>query len=726
MSGHGNSRNGQDSQEKAPPRRMGPGRHGGMGNIEKAKDVKGTLMRLLNYLGEYSLLLIIVVVLTVGGTLLNLAGPYIQGIAIDQFILTGDRTGLVRIMTLLAGTYVVGTLASMGAGLAMATISQRSLRKLRKELFEHMETLSLSFFDKKPPGDLMSRLTNDVDTIAGALAQNVTQLIMNAITLVGILVMMFSLNVWLALASLIIFPIMIALTAFVGGKTRNSFRALQKNVGLLNSTMQETLSGQRVIIAFDQQDTVNKKFSNVNIEARDLGIKAMTYAMLIPPLMGILSNANIAIVAGVGSYMAIKGTVTIGVIATFITYSRRFADPLRHFANIYNSIQGALAGAERIFEVMDTMPELTDAEDAISVYDLEGKVVFSDVDFGYVEDVPVLKNISLEAEPGQTIALVGPTGAGKTTIVNVLTRFYDIQSGSISIDGMDLKQIKKDDLRRQLGIVLQDVFLFSGTVMENIKYGNLEANDADCIAAAKLANADGFIRRLPQGYETNLSERANNLSQGQRQLLSIARAIVADPTILILDEATSSVDTRTEVQIQQALLNLMEGRTAFVIAHRLSTIKNADKVLVIDDGEIIERGNHGQLLEKKGFYFNLYMSQFKGTKDVDFEYIKPVERIKPFKQPMGGMGGGIHGGMGGGMHGGLRPSPAMIQERMLQLADSLKEKGATSPETAMTPEEIGLPPMFEMMMQMSTPMSQSGAFVEKDGKYYLVEERLPK
>ncbi|MBT5641965.1 ABC transporter ATP-binding protein, partial [Candidatus Bathyarchaeota archaeon] len=422
----------------------------------------------------------------------------------------------------------------------------------------------------------------------------------------------------------------------------------------------------------------------------------------------------------------IKGTVTIGVIATFITYSRRFADPLRHFANIYNSIQGALAGAERIFEVMDTMPELTDAEDAISVYDLEGKVVFRDVDFGYVEDVPVLKNISLEAEPGQTIALVGPTGAGKTTIVNVLTRFYDIQSGSISIDGMDLKQIKKDDLRRQLGIVLQDVFLFSGTVMENIKYGNLEANDADCIAAAKLANADGFIRRLPQGYETNLSERANNLSQGQRQLLSIARAIVADPTILILDEATSSVDTRTEVQIQQALLNLMEGRTAFVIAHRLSTIKNADKVLVIDDGEIIERGNHGQLLEKKGFYFNLYMSQFKGTKDVDFEYIKPVERIKPFKQPMGGMGGGIHGGMGGGMHGGLRPSPAMIQERMLQLADSLKEKGATSPETAMTPEEIGLPPMFEMMMQMSTPMSQSGAFVEKDGKYYLVEERLPK
>ena len=309
--------------------------------------------------------------------------------------------------------------------------------------------------------------------------------------------------------------------------------------------------------------------------------------------------------------------------------------------------------------------------------------------------------------------------------MNVLTRFYDIQDGSITIDGMDIKQIKKDDLRRQLGIVLQDVFLFSGTVMENIKYGNLEATDEDCIAAAKLANADGFIRRLPQGYDTNLSERATNLSQGQRQLLSIARAIVADPAILILDEATSSVDTRTEIQIQKALLNLMEGRTAFVIAHRLSTIRNADKVLVITDGEIIERGTHGELLEQKGFYFNLYMSQFKGTKDVEFEYIKPVEKVEPVRQPMGMMGGGrgMHG-MGGGMHGGMRPSPAMMRERMMQLAETFKEKGAVSPETAKTPEELELPPMFGMMMQMPGPMRQSGAFVERDEKYYLAEERL--
>nr|MBC8463321.1 ATP-binding cassette domain-containing protein [Candidatus Bathyarchaeota archaeon] len=333
------------------------------------------------------------------------------------------------------------------------------------------------------------------------------------------------------------------------------------------------------------------------------------------------------------------------------------------------------------------------------------------------------KKVSLHAKPGETIALVGPTGAGKTTIVNVLTRFYDIQSGRITIDGKDIRNVKKDDLRRKLGIVLQDVYLFSGTVMENIKYGNLEATDEECIAAAKLANADGFIRRLPKGYQTELSERAGNLSQGQRQLLSISRAIIANPAILILDEATSSVDTRTEVQIQEALLNLMEGRTAFVIAHRLSTIRNADKVLVIKDGEIIERGNHEELLEKKGFYFNLYMSQFKGTNDdIEFEYIKPVERVEPTKPAMGMMGrrGGMPG-MGGGMGGGMKPSPDQMMERMKEMAETFKEKGAVSPETAMTSEELGLPPMFERM-QMN--MGKSSAFIEHNGKYYLSKKKL--
>jgi ATP-binding cassette subfamily B protein len=339
----------------------------------------------------------------------------------------------------------------------------------------------------------------------------------------------------------------------------------------------------------------------------------MTYAMLIPPLMGILSNANIAIVAGLGSWLALQGLTTVGTISAFITYSRQFANPLRHFANLYNSIQSALAGAERVFEVLDTEPELTDDPDAISVNDFIGDVKFKDVDFSYVRDIPVLKDIDLEASKGQTVALVGPTGAGKTTIVNVLTRFYEIQDGSIHIDGNDIRRIKKDDLRRQLGIVLQDVFLFSGSVLANIRYGRLDATEEEIINAAKLANADNFIRRLPHGYQTELSERAGNLSQGQRQLISIARAIVADPAILILDEATSSVDTRTDMQIQEALLNLMKGRTSFVIAHRLSTIRNADQVLVINNGEIIERGTHKELLEKRGFYHNLYMSQFKGT-----------------------------------------------------------------------------------------------------------------
>jgi ATP-binding cassette subfamily B multidrug efflux pump len=627
--GRGNGSNDRDEQRVQGIRRRGPG---AMGVIEKPKDSKGTLKRLISYLSEYKLQIILVITLTVGNTLLSLAAPYLQGIAIDQFIIGGDRAGLVRIIILITGIYILGGLASIGSGYVMASISQKSLKKLRKELFEHMETLSLGFFDTHPAGDLMSRLTNDVDAIGVAISNNVTQLISSAITLIGILIVIFSLNVWLALASLIVFPIMVILTALIGGRTRENFRGLQMNLGLLNSTMQETITGQRVVIAFDQQESVNRKFTQMNNSVKDIGIKAMTYAMLVPPLVGILSNANIAIVAGVGSYMAIKGMVTIGVIAAFITYSRRFAEPLRHFANLYNNILSALAGAERIFEIIDTEPEIKDIDQAISVYDFDGEVKFEKVNFSYIPGQMVLKEVSLKAEPGQTIALVGPTGAGKTTIVNVLTRFYDTQEGKITIDGMDIKDIKKDDLRRQLGIVLQDVFLFSGTVMENIRYGNSEATDEDCIAAAKLANADSFIRRLPKGYETDLSERATNLSQGQRQLLSIARAIIADPAILILDEATSSVDTRTEMQIQQALLNLMEGRTSFVIAHRLSTIKNADKVLVIRDGEIVERGSHEELLAKRGFYYNLYMSQFKGTlKEVDFEYIKPVEVPEPIQ-----------------------------------------------------------------------------------------------
>ena len=609
--------NPQGSPEKQDKQQAGmQGRGPGMmGHVEKAKDPRGALQRLLGYIGAQRKLLALVIVITIAGTLLSLAGPIIIGVAIDQYIIPGNWGGLVGVSLLLAGIYVLGSCLDLVANWVMATVSQRSLKGLRKDLFEHTQTLSLSYFDKTSAGDIMSRLTNDIDAIGALLAQNVTDLIRSLLTLVGIVIVMFILNPWLAAASLLVFPIMVGFTALVGKRTRASFRSLQGKLGALNGVMQETLTGQRIVIGFNQQPASIMSFGKINKEVKAQGIKAETYAMLVPPLIGILSNANIAIVAGVGSWMALQGLATVGIISVFIIYSRKFADPLRQFANLYNSIQSALAGAERIFEVLDMDPETPDKPGAVSIKTFEGEVSFKDVDFGYIPGVPVLKDVSLEAKPGQTIALVGPTGAGKTTIVSVLTRFYELEGGSISIDGYDITEIRKDDLRRQLGIVLQDVFLFSGTVMDNIRYGRLDASDEECVQAAKLANADGFVKRLPKGYETRVSERGSNLSQGQRQLLSIARAILANPSILVLDEATSSVDTRTEKQIQAALLRLMEGRTSFVIAHRLSTIRNADLVLVIDNGEIVERGTHVELLERRGFYYRLYMSQFKGTRD---------------------------------------------------------------------------------------------------------------
>jgi len=606
---------GQGSPEKKEAREVGMrGRGPGqMGAIEKAKNPAGALRRLLGYIGSQTRLVAIVLIITIASTLLALAAPIIMGIAIDQYIIPGQWEGLPGISLLLAAVFLLGSGLDVVGNWIMATVSQRSLKALRKDLFEHTQTLSLRYFDKTSTGDIMSRLTNDVDAIGSLLAQNVTDVVRSLLTLVGIVIVMFVINPMLAAATLLVFPIMVGFTALVGKRTRAGFRGLQAKMGALNGVMQESISGQRIVIGFNQQGSAVESFRKVNKEVKVLGTKAETYSMLVPPIVNILSNANIAIVAGVGSWMALQGLATVGVISVFITYSRKFADPLRQFANLYNSIQSALAGAERIFEVLDTKPETQDGPDALHIESFQGEVQFDNVDFAYTPGVKVLKDVSLEAKSGQTIALVGPTGAGKTTIVSVLTRFYDLQGGSISIDGHNITEIRKDDLRRQLGIVLQDVFLFSGTVMDNIRYGRLEASDDECIEAAKLANADGFIRRLPKGYETRVSERGSNLSQGQRQLLSIARAILADPSILVLDEATSSVDTRTERQIQEALLRLMEGRTSFVIAHRLSTIRNADLVLVIDNGEIVERGTHDELLEKRGFYYRLYMSQFKGT-----------------------------------------------------------------------------------------------------------------
>ncbi|MGC9393735.1 MAG: ABC transporter ATP-binding protein [Anaerolineae bacterium] len=608
-------RRNQDTARERPqgsPPMPGPGGRRRGTRIEKARDVRSTLRRLLGYLRPHRGTLVAVFVLVTVSTLLDLAGPYLNGVAIDRFISQRNVEGLGRIALLLLATYLLAWAMRVLLARIMVGMVQKVMRVLREELFAHLQTLSLSYFDRHPHGDLMSRLTNDLDALSRLLAQNVTELFGGMLSLVGIVIMMFSINFWLALGSMFVFPLMLWFTGWVGKRTRQGFREFQMRIGQLNGELEEIFSGQRVIVAFGQEATTLAKFDRVNEETRDVGIHAQTYATMIPPLMGIFSNANIAILAGLGGWMIIQGWATVGTILTFYNYSRRFAGPLRHLGDLYNQIQAALAGTERVFELLDQVPEIQDTSDALVLDKVRGDVVFDRVNFSYVPDIPVIKDMSFHAEPGKTIALVGPTGAGKTTMINLLSRFYDIQDGAIRLDDVDLRAYNKASLRRRLGVVLQDTFLFSESVMENIRYGRLDATDEDVIAAAKLANADQFIRRLPQGYETELSERGSNLSQGQRQLLAIARAILADPGILILDEATSSVDTRTEQHIQEALLRLMAGRTSFVIAHRLSTIREADTILVINDGEIIERGTHQELLTQQGFYYNLYMSQFRG------------------------------------------------------------------------------------------------------------------
>jgi ATP-binding cassette subfamily B protein len=601
----------QNQTQAKPP--IGPARGpGAIGRIEKAKDARTSLKRLAVYLKPHTPALIFVFVLVIVYTALGLVAPYLMGVAIDRYLKLKDISGLLRIVLIMFAAYALSAGGQVAANYIMANVSQKMLQELRRNLFEHLQKLSLSFFDQNPHGELMSRLTNDIDAINRAISQNVTQLMSSLISVVGILVVMFVLNVWLALASLITVPLMVVITGSIAGRTRSGFRSLQKDLGVMNGLIEESISGQRVVSAFRRTENTKLDFELINDTVYKSSIQANTFAFLLMPLTGIMNHLNIAIIAGLGGILAVQGIVTVGTVAAFISYSQRFTEPLRSVANMYNTIQSALAGAERVFDILDKQPELVDQPDAMELKDIQGEVVFDHVNFGYLKDVPVLKDVSLHANPGQTFALVGPTGAGKTTIVNLLTRFYDIDSGRITIDGKDISQVKKADLRRQLGIVLQDTFLFTGTVMDNIRYGRLDASDAEVIEAAKLAEADHFIRHLPQGYDTELSERASNLSQGQRQLLAIARAILADPAILVLDEATSSVDTRTEVRIQKGLLRLMEGRTSFVIAHRLSTIREADQVLVIDKGKLIERGTHEELLDLQGFYYNLYRSQFRG------------------------------------------------------------------------------------------------------------------
>ncbi len=619
MSQTNNSR--ATSNESTPPPELpplmgrgGPGAPRPMGKGERAKNQRSTVMRIWRYLRRQRLALVVTIIMVIISTCLNLVGPYLMGVAIDQYIIPGDLGGLVGIVLIMLVSYGVASLLTWAQSYVMASASQRTVSDLRSDLFHKLQTMDLRFFDQRAHGDLMSRLTNDIENVNAVLSESIVQLISGVLSLITVAIAMIWLNLGLAAVTLITIPtLMILLSRWIASHTSEGFRRQQAQLGTLNGLIEETVTGQRVVVAYSREQTVLDQFGTSNQALRQVATHAQTYAGFVGPTMNFVNNIGLTVVAATGGWLALQGMATVGNIATFINYSRQFGRPLNEIANLYNTIQSAVAGAERVFAILDEQPRLEDAPDAKPLARIGGDVLFKDVSFSYEAGVPVLQHISFHAKPGQIIALVGPTGAGKTTIVNLLTRFYDIDSGQINLDGHDIRTLKLDDLRRQVGLVLQDTFLFAGTVMENIRYGRLQATDEEVRAAATLANADPFIQRLPQGYDTTLSERANNLSQGQRQLLAIARAILADPSILILDEATSSVDTRTEQHIQEAMLRLMSGRTSFVIAHRLSTIRNADQILVINHGQAIERGTHKELLAQRGFYYQLYTSQFRAN-----------------------------------------------------------------------------------------------------------------
>ncbi|HHX43631.1 MAG TPA: ABC transporter ATP-binding protein [Chloroflexi bacterium] len=599
---------------RGPIRPMGgPGR-GPMGMMrvgEKSKDARGTLLRLWRYMERQRWALIGVVLLVIVSTVASLLGPYLMGLALDRYIANHDLGGLARIAALMIVCYLVSSVSSWLQMYLTVGVAQRAVQDIRTDLFSRMQSLPLRFFDQHSHGDLMSRLTNDVDNVSMILGQGVSQLLSSVLSIIVVMVMMLLVNVRLALISLVTAPLMFLLTRIIARNVRWRFRETQEALGELNGIIEETITGQRTVKAFVREDVAIGEFGAVNANLRRVAMRARILAGFMGPLMNMVNHIGLTIVVGSGGLLAVRGLATVGTIASFISYYNRLGRPLSQVAQLYSSIQSALAGAERVFEIMDEEPEV-DAPDARPLERAIGEVVLDDVCFSYEEGVPVLQNVSLHAQPGQMVALVGPTGAGKTTIANLLTRFYDVDRGAILLDGVDVRALRKDDLRRKLGLVLQDNFLFADTVMENIRYGRLDATDEEVIAAATMANADHFIRRLPKGYQTELSERGSNLSQGQRQLLAIARVILSDPDILILDEATSNVDTRTEKHLQEALMRLMAGRTSFVIAHRLSTIRDADQVLVIHGGEIIERGTHETLLHQRGFYHHLYTSQVKG------------------------------------------------------------------------------------------------------------------
>ncbi|WJQ83075.1 ABC transporter ATP-binding protein [Brevibacillus brevis] len=593
-----------------------PGRgfgHGAArGPVSKPKNFSGTLKRLWLAFGKEKKLLPIVFAIVFVDALLMLSAPYLIGKSIDAMTGGEEALSFLSILILaLLGSYIFDGALTFLQSWLMAGISQRIVSNLRQALFDKLQKLPIAYFDSRTHGELMSRLTNDIDNVSSSISQSTTQLMSGGIVLLGSLVMMLVLSPILTLACLITVPLVFLLTRTIAKRTSVLFKNQQMELGKLNGHIEETISGIQVVQAFNYEQKAIEDFTTINDRLCKVGMKAQVWTGFLMPIMNVINNLGFAMVAIVGGVLAVKGLITVGVIASFLSYSRQFVRPLNDLANIFNVLQSGVAGAERVFEVLDEQEEPVDSPGATVLAQPKGHVVFDQVSFGYRPDQLILKNISFEALAGSTIALVGPTGAGKTTIVNLLTRFYDVTSGTIYLDGKDIREYSRDSLRRSFGFVLQDTYLFSGTIKENIMYGKPDATDTEVVAAAKMANADVFINRLPMCYDTMLTENGGNLSQGQRQLLAIARVILAKPSLLILDEATSSIDTRTELNIQDALLTIMDGRTSFVIAHRLNTIRDADTIMVVDRGEIVEKGSHDELIEQKGTYYQLFYNQFK-------------------------------------------------------------------------------------------------------------------
>jgi ATP-binding cassette subfamily B protein len=608
----------------------------------KPKNVGETLGRLGGYFKPYWPSLIVVAVLIIAGTYTQVRAPELIGQSVDCYLARGggcwyDTTaadpsvplsdaeriaGLGVIILQVVGLYVAGALTGGLQFFVMTWAGQKVLRALRTQLFAHLQTLSLGYYSRNEAGAIMSRITNDTDTMQQAIGFALVSVSSGALLIVWILLKMLSLSVGYALLSMLVVPAMLLVTLWLSGEARKAFRVTRVEIGKVNADLQETISGVREVQAFGRERANIAEFREVNAANRDANIRAVSYTAALQPALEALGYVAVGVVTVVGGLALLRGqelfgtAVTLGLVVTFLGYAQRFNQPIAQIATLWTNIQSAIAGAERIFALLDEKPEIVDSPGAVELPPVRGDVEFRDVWSQYKEDEPVLRGVSFRAEPGQTVAVVGPTGAGKTTIINLIPRFWDVTRGEVLVDGQDVRRVTAESLRRQIGIVLQDTFLFSTSVRENIRYGRVDATDEEVEAAARLAHADAFVRRLSQGYDTVLGERGTGLSQGQRQLLAIARAALADPRILILDEATSSVDTRTEREIQRALEELLRGRTSFVIAHRLSTVRHADQVLVLEAGQIVESGTHEALLAQRGVYHELYRRQFLRTDDL--------------------------------------------------------------------------------------------------------------